>query len=316
MKLLTTHNHDFETYLNNIVLKDVTKSKHLLYFNHFIEMFDSFVTQKTIDSFLQQKTSPNHRAMINHLIELLKRDDNLSEVEKIEVGRFTILKQVGRKGERLIRIITTKEFDKIIRECYISNDFNTERFRLMVQWQYYSGMRINELCGLRMENLGYYGRSKFLEDKRDKLNYQKIHIPKELGKGNKESFVYVRTDIYLAYFDFLKRWFNIDSNRADKIRTNLKPIWSINKKKYSSQFKERFFNILGWRLPIGKSTHILRHSRATHLLQEGRDLLWVRDYMRHKSVKTTETYLHLVKDRISEGLEKINSSSGNGTLEE
>ncbi len=303
MKLLSTHYQDFETYLNNIGLKDVTKSKHLLYFNHFIEMFDSFVTQKIIDSFLQQKTSPNHRAMISHLISLLKRDDNLNQEEKIEVGRFTILKQVGRKGERLLRIITIEELNKLVRECKLSNDFNTQRFKLMIQWQYSSGMRINELCMLRIENLMYSGRSKFFEDKRNELNYQKIHIPQELGKGNKESFVYVKTDVYLAYFDFLKRWFNIDSNKAEKIRTNHKSIWGVNKKKYSKQFKEQFFNVLGWRLPEGKSTHILRHSVCMHLLQEGKDLLWVRDYMRHKSVKTTETYLHLVKDRISEGLE-------------
>jgi len=304
MKLQPEHTHDFETYLNNIGLKDVTQSKHLLYFKHFTEMFNSFVTQKTIDSFLQQKTSPNHRAMISHLIELLKRDDNLNQEEKIEVGRFSILKHVGRKGQNLLRIITIEEFNKFVNECKLSNDFNTQRFKLMIQWQYYSGMRINELCKLKFENLGYFGRSKFFEDERDKLNYQKIHIPKELGKGNKESFVYVKTDIYLAYFDLLKKWFDIDSNNADKIRTNFKSIWGINKKKYSKQFKEQFFNVLGWRLPFGKSTHILRHSICTHLLQDGKDLLWVRDYMRHVSVKTTETYLHLVKDRISEELEK------------
>ncbi len=305
MKLISTHYKDFETYLNNIGLKDVTKSKHLLYFNHFIEMFDSFITQKTIDSFLQQKTSPNHRAMMSHLIELLKRDDNLSQEEKIEVGRFTILKQVGRKAKNLIRIITPEEFNKLVRECKLSNDFNTQRFRLMIQWQYYAGMRINELCMLKIENLGYSGRGKFFEDKRNELNYQKIHIPKELGKGNKEAFVYIKTDIYLAYFDLLKRWFNIDSNKAEKIRTNQKPIWGINKKKYSKQFKEQFFDTLGWRLPFGKSTHVLRHSRSTHLLQEGKDLLWVRDYMRHDSVKTTETYLHLAKDLVSKELEKV-----------
>ena len=305
MKLSQQHTHDFETYLNDIGLKDVTISKHLLYFKHFTEMFDSFITQKTIDSFLQQKTSPNHRAMISHLIELMKRDNDLSSEEKIEVGRFTILKHVGRKGKNLLRIITIGEFNKLVNECQLSNDFNTQRFRLMIQWQYYAGMRINELCMLKMENLGYSGRSKFFEDKRNELNYQKVHIPKELGKGNKEAFVYVKTDVYLSYFDFLKKWFSIDSNKANKIRTNLKSIWGINKKKYSKQFKEQFFNVLGWRLPFGKSTHILRHSRATHLLQQGKDLLWVRDYMRHISVKTTETYLHLVKDRISEELEKV-----------
>jgi len=48
MKLSQRHTQDFETYLDNIGLKDVTKSKHLLYYKHFTEMFDSFVTQKQL----------------------------------------------------------------------------------------------------------------------------------------------------------------------------------------------------------------------------------------------------------------------------
>ena len=302
MKLSPRHRQDFETYLDNIGLKDVTRDKHLLYFKHFTEMFDSFVTQKTIDSFLQQKTSPNHRAMISHLIELLKRDDELTQEEKIEVGRLSILKQVGRKKKNLIRVMTPQEINKLIQECSLSSDLNTQRFQLMIQWQYSGGLRISELCKLKMEDLMYQGRSQFFSDGRDKLEYQKIHIRSEIGKGNKESFVYIKTDVYLAYFDFLKRLFYIDSKRANKILSNEKPIWGLNKKKYSKLFKEQFFKVLGWRLPEGKSTHILRHSRATHLLQEGKDLLWVKDFMRHESVKTTEVYVHLAKDRIGKEL--------------
>jgi len=43
------------------------------------------------------------------------------------------------------------------------------------------------------------------------------------------------------------------------------------------------------------ATHILRHSRATHLLQEGASLKHVQQLLRHKSSKTTELYSHLVK---------------------
>lgn len=298
MKLNSRHPQDFETYLNNIGLKDVTKKKHLLYFRHFTEMFDSFVTQKTIDSFLQQKTSPNHRAMIKHLINLLKRDSELTQEEEIEVGRLVILKQVGRKKKNIIRIVTPVEFNKLVEGCSLSNEITTERFKLMMQWQYSGGLRVNELCSLKFEDLMYKGRKKFFEDGRDKLKYQKVHIRPEIGKGNKESFVYIKTDIYLGYFDFLKKWAKIEPNRVNKILSNQKTMWWLNKQKYSRVFNEQFFKVLGWRLPEGKSTHILRHSRATHLLQEGKDLLWVKEFMRHESVQTTEVYVHLAKDRI------------------
>ena len=306
MKLKDNHQADFELYLETIGLKPITINKHVNYYRQFRDLFSGFITQGTVDSYLREKQSPNHRAMLTHLIELLKRDSNLDQEEMLEVSRLVVPKNKGRKGSSLIRIITKEELKRILSNVDLNNDLNTQRFKLMISWQYYSGLRISELCGLKMEDLGYSGRGKFFEDKRNELKYQKIHIRKELGKGNKEAWVFIPTDIYLGYFDFLKKWIQIDSNRASKVLSNEKTIWGLNKKKYSKLFKEEFFRILGWRLPFGKSTHILRHSRATHLLEEMGEnkLLWVRDYMRHDSVKTTEGYLHLVKDRINKELNK------------
>ncbi len=303
MKLNAKHYLDFESYLNNIGLKKVTRQKHLLYYRHFRDMFNSFITQGTIDSFLQQKLSPTHRAMIKHLIEVLKRDDNLTEPEKIEAGRFMILKKMGRGQKSIMRIMEKNEVIKLINNTRLGTDFSTQRLKLMMAWQYYAGMRVGELCGLRFSHLNYKGRRDFIDTGRDKLKYQVINIPKELGKGNKEGNVYVRTVDYVSYFDFLKRWLEIDFKKANKIRTNQYSIWNVNHVRYSKQFKEQFSNILGWRLPDGKASHILRHSRATHLLQEGREILWVRDFMRHSSVSSTEVYVHLSKDRIRKGLE-------------
>ena len=306
MKLKDNHQADFELYLETIRLKPITIKKHVSYFKQFKGLFDGFVTQGTIDAYLREKKSPNHRAMLTHLIELLKRDSLLGQEELLEVSRLVVPKNQGRKGSSLIRVITKDELNRLLSNVSLNNDLNTHRFKLMISWQYYSGLRISELCGLKIEDLGYSGRKKFLEDKRDELKYQKIHIRKELGKGSKEAWIYVPTDIYLGYFDFLKKWVQIDSNRAGKVLSNIKTIWGLNKKKYSKLFKEEFFRVLGWRLPPGKSTHILRHSRATHLLQEMGEgkLLWVRDFMRHNSVKTTEGYLHLIDDRIGKELNK------------
>jgi len=305
MKLKPSHEQDFETYLSNIGLKDVTLNKHLSYFKQFYDMFDGFITQKTIDSYLQIKTSPNHRATIKHIIELLKRDDQLTQEAQIEVNRFEILKKVGRKEKTLLRILTPEEVKRLITECRLSTDFITERFKLMVKWQYSGAMRINELCGLKWKDLGYISKENFLKEGRDKEKNQKIIIPKELGKGNKESIVYIKTEYYLAYIDFLKSIRELSPKKVHQIINNEKTIWMINKKKYSSQFKSQFYYVLGWNLPQGKSTHILRHSRCSNLLKKTKNLLAVRDFMRHESVKTTEVYVHLDKDIVSEELEKI-----------
>jgi site-specific recombinase XerD len=305
MELKARHEQEFENYLNSLGLKPVTRDKHLLYFKHFREMFNEFVTQKTIDSFLTQKTSPNHRSMIQHLLDFLKRDNLLSPEEQLEVSRMVILKQVGRKITNPIRILSKEEIKKIIENSKLSTDFQTNRFKLMIQFQYSAGLRVSELCSLKFEHLNYQGRTKFYEDKRDALKYQKLFLTPDITKGNKGAFVYVKTDVYLAYFDFLKKWREISPAMVNSIMLNKRSIWGINKKKYSKFFKEQVFKTLGFRLPDNKSSHILRHSICTHLLGDGMPLLECRDFMRHNSVSTTEKYLHLVKDSVSKELEKL-----------
>ena len=301
MELQPRHEQDFETYLDSIRLKPVTSSKHLLYFKHFRDMFGGFVTQKTIDSFLTQKTTPNHRAMIKHLIDLLKRDALLSSEEQLEVSRLVILKTAGRGNKKPIQILTKEEIKKLISGCKLSSPLETERFKLMVLWQYYGGLRINELCQLRFENLNYQGRAKFYEEGRDKLNYQNVKLPPEITKGDKGGEAHIKTDVYIAYFDFLKHLQGVDENLAKRIYNNRKGLWGKSKKKYSKLFKEQCQKVLGLQ---EKTSHILRHSRATHLLQE-KDwtLIEVRDFMRHSSVSTTERYLHLAQDLVTKRLE-------------
>lgn len=309
MKLQERHTQDFETYLNNIGLKEVTSSKHLLYFKHFKEMFDGFLTQKTIDSFLEVKISKNHKAMIKHLTELMKRDNLLSAEEQLEVSRLSILKKVGRAIKLQIKIMSKREIEKLIESCQLSTPFQTQRFKVMCAFQYSSGLRVSELCSLRWEHLNYQGRTKFYEDGRDKLPSQKLRITPDIAKGNKEAYFYVKTDVYLSYFDFLKEWSESEPSAVAKIQRNECSIWRKNKKKYSSEFKEQVFRTLGFRLPDNKSSHILRHSRATHLLEEGMTLLGVRDYMRHSSVAVTEQYLHLAKDSVSKELDLLSKKS-------
>jgi site-specific recombinase XerD len=305
MQLNDEYEHGFEEYLNAIRLKDITRDKHLLYYKHFTEMFGGFLTQKAVDSFLAQKTSPNHFAMINHLLNFLRRESGLSDSEQLEISRIVPLKPLGRKKSDVIRILTKKEIQMIVDNCKLNNQFNTDRFKLMVLFQYTSGLRITEVTSLKFSMLNYQGRKKFIEDGRDNLRYQKLFIPPEIAKGNKGSPFFVRTDVYLAYMDFLKRWKEISPTVAESILIDKKTIWSINKRKYSKMFKEQVFNTIGIRLPDSKSTHILRHSVCTHLLQEGMPLLEVRDFMRHSSLAITEKYMHLSDDNVSKELEKL-----------
>ena len=63
-----------------------------------------------------------------------------------------------------------QEVNKLIRDSQLSTAFSSERFKIMISWQYYGGMRLSELCGLKIENLNYKGRKNFFEEGRDVLH--------------------------------------------------------------------------------------------------------------------------------------------------
>ncbi len=163
------------------------------------------------------------------------------------------------------------------------------RNRCILETIYACGLRISECCDLLMDHV----------DKREMI----IRV---IGKGNKERIVpyYPRLneliDLYIAMYrnEYAMEGFPFlfVSNRGTKVSPR-----SVQLLLDSVKIKAG--------LEIDIHPHMLRHSFATHLLDNGADLRTVQELLGHENLSTTQLYTHLTYDRLKGAVDKAHPHS-------
>jgi len=146
---------------------------------------------------------------------------------------------------------------------------------------YSSGIRIAELVNLDLEDLN-------LEESQVKV----------LGKGGKEAYCPITREAAKALSAYLKA-----RNRRGNTDDSALFITKIGKR-ISKREIQRFIPRYAKQAGITKKTtpHTLRHSIATHLLDQGMDLRYVQAFLRHASISSTQIYTHVSNRRLREEL--------------
>ena len=139
---------------------------------------------------------------------------------------------------------------------------------------YASGLRLSELCGLRLEHLDF-----------------EEGFVRVTGKGQKTRVVPVGGRARQALMDYLKN----ERPRLVKPRTSSWVFLSVRGGRISP---ERVREIVKQRARLAGLDqkiypHLLRHSFATHLLQNGADLRVIQDMLGHADISTTQIYTHV-----------------------
>ena len=184
-----------------------------------------------------------------------------------------------KKSKKLPRYFDYNELE----ELFLVPDLATplgQRDLLILEMLYATGCRVGELVNIKVSDIDF--------------SMKKILI---LGKGNKERFV-----SYGEYCeDILNKYLNDGYN---KLNVNKLDFLFLNNN--GSSLTERGVRFILDRIikhtSINKniSPHMIRHSFATHLLNEGCDLLSVQKLLGHESIKATQIYTHVSTDRLKE----------------
>ncbi len=185
-----------------------------------------------------------------------------------------------KKEKILPKYITNEEVTVLFNTPDISSPIG-QRNRLILELLYDSGIRVAELCNIKLSDIN--------------LGNKTIRI---LGKGSKERIVFygdVCKDILELYLiEGRKALLNNKSNPYLIVGSYKKD------KPLTTRSVELIINDLIEKAAIKKKVtpHVLRHTFATHLLNEGCDILIVKELLGHSSLDTTGIYTHVSNERL------------------
>jgi integrase/recombinase XerC len=193
------------------------------------------------------------------------------KTSQIEINPLTG-HRVLKTSKKLQIPFSEVEIENVLESLDSESNYSGVRDKLIVELFYSTGIRRAELVGLKLSDIS--------------IDQKTIKV---LGKRNKERIIPLLPSVLTTiekYLDFRneitpindKSWFFL-SNKGDKIYETL--VYRIINT-YFSKASEK----------VKKSPHILRHSFATHLLNEGADLNAVKELLGHSSLASTQVYTH------------------------
>jgi integrase/recombinase XerD len=239
------------------------------------------ITEETIQQFIysvSKEVNPRSQARIisglksffSYLIfEDYRQDNPLELIETPKIGR------------KLPDTLSVEEIDALISAIDLCTN-EGERNRAILETLYGCGLRVSELVSLKISDL-------FFDEGFIKIT----------GKGNKQRFVPIGnlTQKYIQiYRDSIRVHLNIKKGFEDTLFLN---------RRGAQLSRAMIFTIikdLAAEINLNKSIspHTLRHSFATHLLENGADLRSIQLMLGHESITTTEIYVHLDRKFLSQ----------------
>ena len=191
----------------------------------------------------------------------------------------TELLESPARGERLPDVLSIEEIDALIAAIDLSKD-EGQRDRAILETLYSCGLRVSELCQLKISDL-------FLDE-----GFIRVH-----GKGKKERLV----PISQRAIDELDRWF-VDRDGVN-IRPGNEDFVFLSFRRGSPLSRISVFHIVKMLcLKVGirstVSPHTFRHSFATHLLEGGANLRAIQEMLGHEDIGTTEIYMHVDRSHL------------------
>lgn len=194
----------------------------------------------------------------------------LLRMQRVTVDPTETLKN-PKIQKRLPTFVRENEMDRLFDEVEFGEGYEAERDRLILLTFYSTGIRLSELLGLTVKDVDLCAKEL-----------------KVLGKRNKQRIVPFGLELAEAFRSFLTiRGAEVSQDFNEIfLRTNGKPMTAGEVRAVVKKYLSCVTN------QQKRSPHVLRHTYATVMLNNGADLEAVKELLGHESVSTTEVYTH------------------------
>ena len=290
---LTTYFKDFENFLKlerNLSVNTIKSYRSDLkklefYLSKTSAKKLSFIDPDIVRGFLYEQSKRVSAKTQGRIISTLKTFFNFLVLEKLINDSPIENIDYPKIDSKIPLVLTTYEIDKLI-SCAFSKKFRL-RNQTIIEIMYSCGLRVSELTEMKISNI-------FFDESLIKI----------LGKGNKERFIPLSSTAKKLLYNYIT--YNRKNLSQDKQSIDI--VFLNNRgKKLTRVMVYNIINDAALEAKINKkiSPHTLRHSFATHLIENGADIISIQKMMGHENVVTTEKYLHVNKKYLVETMIKF-----------
>ena len=171
-----------------------------------------------------------------------------------------------KTSKRLPIFIEKNNIDNLLDNNFFNNDFEGSRDKLIIELFYFTGIRLSELLNIKISDVNFNNSS-----------------VKVLGKRNKERLIPLNFELSQNLKNFISQ-----NNFTKFLFTD------INHKKL---YSKKVYRIVNYYISTvsslkKRSPHILRHSFATHMLNNGADINAIKELLGHANLSATQIYTH------------------------
>jgi integrase/recombinase XerC len=185
-----------------------------------------------------------------------------------------------KNQKRLPVFIRDKEINTLLQHVEFPDNWSGKTERLLLNVFYDTGMRLSELINLKISQVNFAN-----------------HSLKVLGKGNKERIIPISPELAAS----IKAY----TNDSDTYYPDFPKDFLLHDEKGKQLRPRKVYTIVNKYLSLvttaeKRSPHILRHSFATHMMNNGADLNAVKELLGHTSLAATQVYTHNTIEKLKE----------------
>lgn len=275
----------FKSFTDYLLLEKKYSALTVKAYQKDLESFSEFAFQEYDSPIISQVNYPEIRNWIVFMVEndisnrsINRKISALNTYFKFllkvgDIKKNPLVKHKALKTSKKVQIpFSQTEIEKVLEDLNSADDFEGVRNKLIVELFYSTGIRRIELVNLKLENVNISGKTL-----------------KVLGKRNKERIIPLLPSVVVTIKEYLNS------------RSTLSTIDHLEYL-FLTQKGAKIYETLVYRIindyfgkastKVKRSPHILRHSFATHLLNQGADLNAVKELLGHSSLAATQIYTH------------------------